>query len=150
LEGYKLNDIPTLKIWLVSTLGIIGSFIVQKLGGWDTALATLVIFMGIDYLTGLIVAGVFKKSKKSETGALESIASWKGLCRKGITLLMILVAHRLDLTLGVDYIRNAVIIAYIASEAISIIENAALMGVPLPQILTNAIDLLQKNNDKKE
>lgn len=145
-----MDNIPTLKLWLLSTLGIIGSFIAQKLGGWDTALATLIIFMGIDYLTGLIVAGVFHQSKKSELGALESIASWKGLCRKGVTLLIVLVATRLDMSIGTDYIRNAVIIAYTVSEAISIIENAALMGIPMPAVLTNAIDMLQKKNNKEE
>ena len=138
------------KLWIIGVIGIIGSFIVQKLGGWDTALATLVIFMGIDYLTGLIVAGVFHKSKKSEMGALESIASWRGLCRKGVTLLIVLVATRLDMSIGTDYIRNAVIIAYTVSEAISIIENAALMGIPMPAVLTNAIDMLQKKNNKEE
>lgn len=49
---------------------------------------------------GLMVAGIFKKSKKTESGALESHAGWKGLCRKGVTLLIVLVACRLDMTIG--------------------------------------------------
>ena len=100
--------------------------------------------MAIDYITGLIVAGVFHKSTKAETGTLESRAGFKGLCRKGAMLLVVLVAHRLDLAVGTAYIKDAVIIAFMANEAISIIENAGLMGVPMNDTLKNAIDVLQK------
>ncbi|MGN6711246.1 phage holin family protein [Anaerocolumna jejuensis] len=81
-------------------------------------------------ISGIIVAGVFKNSTKSETGALESKAGWKGLFRKGMTLLIVLIAYRLDLAVGTTYIKDAVIIAYIANEVISVTENAGLMGVP--------------------
>lgn len=130
---------------LISIVGIIGSAIASAFGGWTTGLTTLVIFMAIDYITGLIVAGVFHKSTKTETGTLESRAGFKGLCRKGAMLLIVLVAYRLDLAVGTAYIKDAVIIAFIANEAISIIENAGLMGVPMNDTLKNAIDILQKN-----
>lgn len=129
---------------LISIIGVIGSAIASAFGGWTTGLTTLVIFMAIDYITGLIVAGVFHKSTKTETGTLESRAGFKGLCRKGAMLLIVLVACRLDLTLSTTYIKDAVIIAFIANEAISIIENAGLMGVPMNDTLKNAIDVLQK------
>lgn len=129
---------------LISIVGIIGSAIASAFGGWSTGLTTLVIFMAIDYITGLIVAGVFHKSTKTETGTLESRAGFKGLCRKGAMLLVVLVAYRLDLAVGTAYIKDAVIIAFIANEAISIIENAGLMGVPMNDTLKNAIDVLQK------
>lgn len=129
---------------LISIVGIIGSAIASAFGGWTTGLTTLVIFMAIDYITGLIVAGVFHKSTKTETGTLESRAGFKGLCRKGAMLLVVLVAYRLDLAVGTAYIKDAVIIAFIANEAISIIENAGLMGVPMNDTLKNAIDVLQK------
>ena len=129
---------------LISIVGIIGSAIASALGGWTTGLTTLVIFMAIDYVTGLIVAGVFHKSTKTETGTLESRAGFKGLCRKGAMLLVVLVAYRLDLAVGTAYIKDAVIIAFMANEAISIIENAGLMGVPMNDTLKNAIDVLQK------
>nr|DAY71570.1 MAG TPA: holin [Caudoviricetes sp.] len=129
---------------LISIVGIIGSAIASAFGGWTTGLTTLVIFMAIDYVTGLIVAGVFHKSTKTETGTLESRAGFKGLCRKGAMLLVVLVAYRLDLAVGTAYIKDAVIIAFIANEAISIIENAGLMGVPMNDTLKNAIDVLQK------
>ena len=129
---------------LISIIGVIGSAIASAFGGWTTGLTTLVIFMAIDYVTGLIVAGVFHKSTKTDSGTLESRAGFKGLCRKGAMLLIVLVACRLDLTLSTTYIKDAVIIAFMANEAISIIENAGLMGVPMNDTLKNAIDVLQK------
>lgn len=129
---------------LISIVGIVGSAIASAFGGWTTGLTTLVIFMAIDYITGLIVAGVFHKSTKTETGTLESRAGFKGLCRKGAMLLVVLVGYRLDLAVGTAYIKDAVIIAFMANEAISIIENAGLMGVPMNDTLKNAIDVLQK------
>ena len=100
--------------------------------------------MTIDYISGLIVAGVFHKSPKTDTGSLESGTGWKGLCRKVMTLLFVWVAYRIDLTIGTNYIRDAVIIAFIANELISIVENAGLMGVPMPDVIVKAIDVLQK------
>lgn len=129
---------------LVTIIGILGSAITSIFGGWSAAMTTLVIFMAIDYLTGLITAGVFHKSTKTDSGTLESRAGFKGLCRKGAMLLIVLVACRLDLTLSTTYIKDAVIIAFIANETISIIENAGLMGVPIPDTIKNAIDVLQK------
>ena len=139
-----------IKEMLCTVIGIIGSFIAGLLGGWDTALITLITFMAIDYVSGLVVAGVFKKSNKSESGALESRAGFKGLCRKCMTLLFVLVAYRLDIMIGTDYIRNAVIIAFCANEAISITENAGLMGVPVPDVIKKGIDILQKKGDSIE
>lgn len=130
-----------------SVIGVVGSFIASLFGGWSSALTTLLIFMGIDWITGLIVAGVFKKSQKTETGALESRAGWKGLCRKGVTLLVVLVACRLDLTMGTTVIRDAVVIAFVSNETISIIENAGLMGIPIPPVITKAIDVLRKKSE---
>lgn len=128
-------------------VGAVGGAIAAAFGGWDAALATLLIFMTVDYISGLIVAGVFHNSKKTESGTLESRAGWKGLCRKAVTLLFVLIAYRLDLVIGVNYIRDAVIIGFIANELISIVENAGLMGVPLPAVIQNAIDILTKKSD---
>ena len=138
-----------MKSGICTAAGIVGSAIAALFGGWDEALVTLVIFMVIDYVSGLIVAGVFHASKKSESGTLESRAGWKGLCRKGVTLLFVLVAHRLDMAIGVDYIRNAVIIGFMANELISIVENAGLMGIPLPKVIQNAIDILTEKSEKE-
>ena len=130
-------------------IGVIGGFIASLFGGWDAALATLIIFMGIDYITGLIVAGLFHNSEKTPGGGLESRVGWKGLCRKGVTLLVVLVACRLDLMIGSNFIRDAVIIAFVVNETISIIENAGLMGIPSPTAIMRAIEIL-KNKAESE
>ena len=135
---------------LCGATGIVGAFIASIFGGWDKGLATLIVFMAIDYISGLVVAGVFKKSPKSETGALESRAGFKGLCRKCMTLLFVLIAYRLDMMIETNYIRDAVIIAFCANELISITENAGLMGVPIPEVISKAIDVLQKKGDAIE
>jgi toxin secretion/phage lysis holin len=129
---------------LCTTAGVVGSFVASLFGGWDTGIATLLLFMGIDFFSGLAVAGIFKNSTKTENGALESRAGFKGLCRKCMTLLFVLIAFRLDLAIGTNYIRDAVIIGFMANELISITENAGLMGLPLPGVLTKAIDVLKK------
>lgn len=147
---FKEREVIGMKQTICTAIGLAGSIIANLFGGWDDALTTLLIFMVIDYVSGLIVAGVFKKSPKTDTGALESKAGWKGICRKGMTLLFVLIAYRLDLTIGTNYIRNAVIIAFIANETISLVENAGLMGVPLPAVITKAIDVLQKKADQNE
>lgn len=136
-----------MKEGICTSIGLIGSFIASLFGGWDAALVTLISFMGIDYITGLIVAGVFHKSQKTENGTLESLAGWKGLCRKGVTLLIVLVACRLDLVIGSNFIRDAVVIAFIANETISIVENAGLMGVPISAVITSAIEVLKKRGE---
>lgn len=131
---------------LYSIVGAVGGFIAMAFGGWSDALITLIVFMSIDYTTGLIVAGVFKKSKKSENGALESRAGFKGLCRKGVALLIVLIATRLDIMMNTTYIRDAVVIAFVANEGISIIENAGLMGVPIPSVVKKAMDVLKEKD----
>lgn len=138
-----------IKDGICTTIGLCGSFIAGCFGGWDTGLVTLLIFMGIDYMSGLVVAGVFHNSNKTKTGALESRAGWKGLCRKCMTLLFVLIAYRLDLALGVNYIRDAVIIGFMANELISIVENAGLMGLPLPEVINKAIDILTQKGDEQ-
>ena len=140
-------NINHLKITISGAIGIIGGAIVKFLGGWSEDLTTLLIFMAVDFLMGLLIASVWKKSSKSESGALNSISAWKGLVRKGVTLLVVLVAHRLDVSLGVDYIRTAVIIAFVVNEAISIVENMGIMGIPLPAVITRAIDILKSKVD---
>lgn len=135
------------KTAICSIVGVIGGMIASVFGGWDAALTTLVLFMVIDYISGLIVAGVFHTSKKTESGTLESRAGWKGLCRKGMTLLFVLIAYRLDIAIGLNYIRDTVIIGFIANELISIVENAGLMGIPLPPVITKAIDVLTKKGE---
>ena len=138
-------NISMVKIYVCAIIGAVGTFVSKLFGGWSEDMVTLVIFMAVDFIMGLIVAGVFHKSNKSASGALNSYAGWKGLCKKGVMLIFVLVAHRLDMLLSVDYIRTTAIIGFIANEAISIIENAGLMGLPLPGIITRAIEALKEN-----
>lgn len=141
-----------MKSSIFAGIGILGSFIAGALGGWDTALQTLIIFMAIDYFTGLIVAMVFKNSPKTVHGAAESNAAWKGLVKKGVTLLFVLIGAQLDLmmgsgliVMGIEFtVRNTVIIGFMGPELISIVENAGLMGLPVPEIIKKAIEILNK------
>lgn len=143
-----MNKINFDQFAILGGLGAAGAMIADYFGGWDSGLATLIIFMGIDYITGLLVAAVWKKSPKSDTGALESHAGWKGLIKKGVTLLVVLMATRLDIILQVDFVRTAAVIGFIANETLSIVENLGLMGVPVPDVLINAIEKL-KGKDKE-
>lgn len=135
---------------ILALIGVGGAAVVEVLGGWDMLLSTLCIFMVLDYITGLIVGGVFHNSPKTSNGGLESKASYKGLFRKFGVLILVLVATQLDNIVGGEMIRNTIIIAFIVNESLSLIENIGLMGVPIPKKLTQAIELLQKGkeNDK--
>lgn len=134
---------------ICTVIGITGSFIAGLFGGFDASMVTLIAFMGVDYVTGLILAAV-RKSPKTDTGGLSSRIGLKGLAKKCVILMLVLVSARLDITLGTSYIRDAVCIGFIANELLSIIENAGLLGVPMPQALKNAVEILQKKNDGKE
>ena len=128
-------------------IGAVGGAISYFFGGWDTAIHTLIIFMAIDFISGLIVAGVFKNSGKTDSGTLSSLASWKGLFKKVMSLLFVAVAVRLDMLLDTTFVRDAVIIALISNEALSILENAGLMGLNLPAPIIKAIEILNKKSE---
>ncbi len=113
-------------------------------GEFDVPLQTLILFMAIDYFTGLVVAGVFKNSLKSDDGRLASKACFKGLIKKIMMLLFVLIAYRLDLLAGTNIVRNTTITALIVNEVISINENAVLMGVDVPKIITETIKNIKK------
>lgn len=143
-----IDNILTVKTGLCMALGCVGGFIATFFGGWDTGLMILVVLMVIDYITGLMVAGVFHKSRKTEGGTLDSSVGWKGLCKKGVTLLIVLVAQCVDTAAGTTIIRDAVVIGYSVNEALSIIENAGLIGVPVPEALVKAVEALKGENAK--
>lgn len=134
---------------ICTILGILGSAAAAAFGGWSADLAALVSFMAVDYCSGVLVAGVFHRSKKSGSGALESGAGFQGLCRKGMILLMVLIGARLDRLLGMDFIRSAVCIGFGANELLSILENAGLMGIPIPSALRRAVELLQHRAEEE-
>lgn len=133
---------------VLSTIGgLFGGVIAMAFGGWSEGLTTLLILMIVDYLSGLVVAGLFQASTKTQTGGLESRAGWKGLARKVITLFIIMAAYRIDVALGTNYLMNAAVIGFIMNELISLVENAGLMGIPMPKAITKAIDILTTKAD---
>ena len=136
-----------IKIFILSGVACVGAAIASLLGGWTGAMTTLVILMLIDYITGIIVAGVFHASPKSSGGALSSAVGFKGICRKFVILLIVVVACRVDLLLETNIIRDATCIGFCANELVSITENAGLMGIPLPRKLVEAIEVLRGDND---
>ena len=145
-----------MKEWICMIAGIVGGFITTLLGGWDSALVTLIVFMGVDFFTGVVTAAM-GKSKHTDSGGLSSKAGWFGLAKKVCTLLLIAVAVRMDILLGTTYIRDAVCISFCLNELLSIVENTSLMGVPFPPAIKKAIDVLQtkvgrmeEKNDKEE
>jgi len=136
---------------IISTgVALVGCCIAVALGGWDVGLHALIAFMTIDYISGFIVAGVFKNSKKSESGALSSHSAWKGLIKKGMQLTIVYVSVRLDAAFGTGFIRTAVIFAFLTNELLSIMENAGLMGIPWPPMLRKALGILREKSEENE
>lgn len=150
MELRRENVMTNVKAIICTVFGIVGGTIAKLFGGWTEDMITLIIFMAVDFVMGLIVAGIFHKSNKSQTGALNSNAGWRGLCKKGVVLLFVLVAHRLDILLGADYIRTTTIIGFIANEVISIVENAGLMGMQMPKVITNAVEVLKHKGENEK
>lgn len=131
-------------IWKAAALISAGAVLTALFGGWDGAMATLCVFILIDYLAGIVLAAVFRRSKHTASGALDSRAGLMGLFRKAGMMLVVIVAVRLDLLCGLGgVLRSGTIYALIANEALSIIENLGLMGVPLPGALYSAIERLR-------
>jgi len=120
-------------------MAAIGVVVSSVCGGWDSVLAILLTLIVIDYTTGLIKGGYQKE--------LSSFTGWMGLLRKGVIFLVIVLAHQVDIVLGntAPIFRTATAYFYIANEAISITENIALLGIPLPSFLIKALKAFKTN-----
>ena len=140
-----MEEVFTIKSLSLTGFGFVTSIFASLFGGWSTGLRCLLICMVVDLLTGTIVAAVFKKSKKTKTGSLSSAVGAKGIAKKIMILCLVLICHQLDLMFGTTVIRDAATISYVANEILSILENAGLMGLKIPVVITKAIDIL---NDK--
>ena len=136
-----------MKEYIGAVVGVAAGILSWLLGGLDTPVLALVICMGADYVTGLIVAGVFHASPKTSGGGLDSRVGWKGLARKFVTLLIVVLANLADLMLELGYIRDAVIAGFCANECISILENAGLMGIRIPASLRTALEKLSQETE---
>jgi toxin secretion/phage lysis holin len=136
---------------VATILGLVGSFVVSLFGGFDIGMYILFGFMAFDWLTGIILAGVFKKSTKTEGGALSSKAGQIGLLRKGLTLGVVIMAHCFDLLIGQgNYFRDGALLAFIVNESVSILENLGAMNVWIPPIIKKAIEILKDKTDAED
>ena len=139
-----------MKVKFCSIVGVIGSSVMAFVDRGGTALETLVIFMIIDYITGISVAVFWRRSGKTKRGLLKSEAGWRGLCKKGMILGFVLIGNRLDILLDTNYVMNTICIGYAMNELISIMENAGLMGIPLPAVIQGIIEVLLDEDSKKK
>ena len=139
-----MNKTLMIKDSVLVALSVAGSFLARALGWWDSALQTLVILMAIDYITGILIAAVWQKSSKSKSGALESRAGFKGLVRKGLILLVVLIGVQLDAILGLQaFCRTAIVLFFCGNEGLSIVENLGIMGLPLPDFVKKKFEQLK-------
>ena len=106
----------------------------------------LVIFMIVDYLSGVIVAAA-GLSPKSDTGRLSSKVGFIGLAKKMFIILFVLLGAALDTALGASVFQSMIICMYIANEGLSIIENASLLGVPIPKALRDALEIMRQKGE---
>lgn len=139
-----------MKTAICSVAGIAGGAIAAALGGWDFAIKALLICMAIDYASGWAVAAVFHRSPKTATGAYASNIGLKGLTRKAMMFGIVCLGNLMDGLLGVVYLRDAIVIGFVVNESLSIIENAGLMGIPLPKAVTKALDVLSEKANGSE
>lgn len=133
------------KFSISAAAGAFSAFATFIFGEWSNDILALIVLMVIDFIMGLLLAIVFHKSSKSKKGGLSSAAAWKGVAKKTCTLLLVAVAYQADILLSTAYIRPTVVGALCASEIISIVENAAKMGIlpePVQKLLDKVIDIL--------
>jgi toxin secretion/phage lysis holin len=125
------------------TMSVIGGIVGYLWGGWSALLGILLAFVVIDYVTGFIAAGA--------EGKLSSEVGFKGIAKKILIFVLVAVAHLLDEALGGnnDIFRDAVIFFYLANELLSIIENAGRAGLPIPEVLKNAVEILKGKGEAK-
>ena len=123
---------------------------VYFIGGFDLFLETLLVCMLVDYIMGLTVAGLYQRSEKTDTGGLNSFVGWMGISKKITSLLFVIIGVELQKMTGIAGIREGIIVALVLNELISIIENAGLMGVPVPKPLTDVIDVLKAKEKTNE
>lgn len=132
---------------ICALMGVLGGAAASLFGPWTSDLTALTVCMAVDFLSGVAVALVFHKSKKTPTGAYSSACGFAGLCKKAMLLAMVAVGHQMDRMLGLSYIRTALCVAFLTNEGMSILENAGLMGIPIPPVFSKALDVLQKKEE---
>jgi toxin secretion/phage lysis holin len=125
--------------WLRVAFAILGGTITAFLGGWDMALQVLVLFVVLDYITGLIAAWYEKR--------LDSRVGFRGIAKKILLFVPIAICYALDRVLGQEILRSLAIFFYIANEGLSIVENLGRAGVPVPDALGEALEQMKKKGE---
>lgn len=130
--------------WLAGIAGAIAGLF----GEWSTTLTILVVVMAIDYISGVLVAAC-GKSPKTEAGGLSSKVGFIGIAKKGFIMLLVLLATMLDKAIGNETMvfQTSLVFYYIANEGLSVLENAALMGLPFPEKLKKALETLRDKDE---
>lgn len=134
---------------LLSLVMSLAALLARALGGWDAALAMMFLLMGLDVVSGLLVA-LCRKSDKTGSGGFRSGSFFTGLTRKLLMVLLVILGTALDSLLGTSVCRLSVIGFYAANEALSVVENAALLGLPFPRGLLTSLERYQQQQDEKE
>lgn len=127
---------------IISTLG---TMLINIIGKPTDELMILLMLMIIDLITGTLVSAVWHKSSKTKSGKLSSRVMFKGIVKKILTLVIVVIAYQLDILLGINVIRYIVIITLIIEEILSIIETITLTGLKVPAIITKALDVLERS-----
>ena len=138
-----INNAAAVKNTVLAAAAAAGGAVFEALGGLDELLGLLIALMAFDYITGVLVAALWHRSGKSATGALDSRAGFRGLCKKGAVLLVVYIGVLLDRALGIDYVRGALVLFFCGNEGLSLLENIGLMGVPYPPALRKMLEALK-------
>ena len=136
--------IPTGTEVQVGTATGAGGALISYFLGWNEALEALLVLMVIDYMTGLLAAYICPDMKLNSTRGL------KGICKKIMILLLVVLAHELEKAAGVPAVQSVVTWFFIGNEGLSIIENAAKSGVPVPKRLRDTLEQLTKEQEAKK
>ena len=134
---------------IIKAVAVVAGAIAGLYGEWTTALSILAIMMGVDYITGVLVA-ISGRSPKTDGGGLSSKIGFVGIAKKGFIMLIVLVATQLDKAIGntAMVFQTATVFYYIANEGLSILENAELMGVPFPDFIRERLESMRESKDK--
>ena len=126
-------------------IGALTTGLMKIIGEPTQDLKILLLLMVIDLIVGFTVSAVWHKSSKTKSGKVSSKVMFKGIVKKILTLVLVVVAYQIDILLGYDVIRHIAIIAFIVQEIISIIENITITGIKAPEIITKALDVLERS-----
>ena len=137
-----------MKTFISMCIGWISSLLLFLFGDVGVPFWVLLSLMCLDFIMGILM-GFLNKSKKTNTGGLSSRVGLIGLVKKCLILVFVIVGHFMDVLLGFNYIQNIVIIGFSVNEIISLTENASLMGLPLPNIIVKAIELLKEKENNE-